>query len=233
MASKRRKAPEGLRDPVDFTKNGQCSRCGSCCSSLLPLDFEEAKKLKDYVRDNKIVPHAIPEGDDVAYLQCPFLEKSGKPAKASCLVYDARPAICRIFSCGRKVMNNAAEWQAAFPDTPVPPARNMWLLFNRTGIRKGGEEIPYDKAPLCRIGTDDGAEYQFQIGRPASFALEGNEYIPPVIVVDIYKNGIQAPDPKTGTLRFYPFDKMTSVLLDTCIVTPPGGDKAEKEDGNA
>ena len=34
-------------DLTDFTKYGQCSNCGQCCSDLLHLSKEEIKRIED------------------------------------------------------------------------------------------------------------------------------------------------------------------------------------------
>ena len=38
----------------DFTKDGQCSGCGSCCSRFLPVSGKEVKAIRRYVRKKKI-----------------------------------------------------------------------------------------------------------------------------------------------------------------------------------
>lgn len=216
---------DGLNDPIDFTKDGECSRCGGCCSSIIPLDPEEAAVLKRYADAHGIRPE-IPPGDDMVYLHCPFLEREEGGKTCRCLAYDARPAVCRTFSCHNTTEGNVRAWTAAYGNIPSPEPRNVWSVFNKTGLRLGGVEIPYAMAPMCRIGTDDGAEYQFQIGRPASFMLAGGEHIPHVMVIGLFKDGIQATDPGKGKLRFYPFEQMTEILSDSCIIKKGESDDA-------
>ena len=40
----------------DFTKDGKCSSCGSCCSNYLPLSSKELKEIKRYVKKAYIQP---------------------------------------------------------------------------------------------------------------------------------------------------------------------------------
>ena len=89
---------------TDFTKDGACSRCGNCCTHHLPLFPEEQKRIWDYIRANHIHPvcHCDPTGTEpfVDFL-CPFLEYQDD--KASCRIYEVRPAICRSFLCSETV----------------------------------------------------------------------------------------------------------------------------------
>lgn len=81
----------------DFTKDGKCSNCGSCCSDLLPITQKEIDTIKKYIRTHgikeqkRIVPAAVPVVD----FTCPFRSDSQK----KCLIYNIRPRICREFIC--------------------------------------------------------------------------------------------------------------------------------------
>mgnify|MGYP002802521453 FL=1 len=83
----------------DFTQDGRCSGCGSCCSRFLPVSGKEVKAIRRYVRKKKIqeqrhiYPTASPQDD----WTCPF--RSEKERK--CLIYEVRPAICRDFRCDK------------------------------------------------------------------------------------------------------------------------------------
>lgn len=43
----------------DFTKDGKCSSCGSCCSRYLPISEKELKTIKRYVKKHHIKPQNI------------------------------------------------------------------------------------------------------------------------------------------------------------------------------
>lgn len=83
----------------DFTKDGKCSGCGSCCSRFLPVSGKEVKTIRRYVQKKKIqeqrhiYPTASPQDD----WTCPF--RSERERK--CLIYEVRPAICRDFQCDK------------------------------------------------------------------------------------------------------------------------------------
>ena len=83
----------------DFTQDGRCSGCGSCCSRFLPVSGKEVKTIRRYVRKKKIqeqrhfYPTASPQDD----WTCPIRSESER----KCLIYEVRPAICRDFQCDK------------------------------------------------------------------------------------------------------------------------------------
>lgn len=81
---------------TDFTKDGQCSNCGQCCSSVLPLSAREVERIHAYCRTHKVKEqhrHGL-QGID---LSCPFRDEAGR----RCLIYAVRPDICRAFLCNQ------------------------------------------------------------------------------------------------------------------------------------
>lgn len=78
--------------PVVLYK-GDCRGCGECCSRFLPLTLADRVRLKTFVRAHGIDP--VPERADIDLL-CPFLSE-----ERECLVYEARPEICRAYRCDR------------------------------------------------------------------------------------------------------------------------------------
>lgn len=83
------------RDKVtDGTINGKCSKCGHCCTCLLPVSAGELKQIRMYVQRNGIKPFHHDDGDvNSLDLVCPFLTDHG------CSIYPVRPAICKSFMC--------------------------------------------------------------------------------------------------------------------------------------
>ena len=77
---------------TDFTKNGECSGCGSCCSNYIPMTKKEFKVLKRWVKRNHFKPR---RSIDLLDLTCPFLDVDNH--KCSC--YTVRPEACRSFLC--------------------------------------------------------------------------------------------------------------------------------------
>lgn len=83
---------------TDFTVNGECSNCGKCCSNLLPLSKDEVKRIKRYIQKHRIKEqrHNVAAGVDMT---CPFRDEANK----KCLIYEIRPAICRLFKCNQTI----------------------------------------------------------------------------------------------------------------------------------
>ena len=81
----------------DFTKDGECSSCGSCCSRYLPLSSKELKEIKRYVKKHHIKPkeHIFPTTEPMLDMVCPFRDEENK----ICTIYSLRPKICRSFLC--------------------------------------------------------------------------------------------------------------------------------------
>lgn len=54
-------------------KNGNCSRCGACCTCLLPISDGELKQIQNYISRNGIKPnhHGDPNDKDCLDLVCP------------------------------------------------------------------------------------------------------------------------------------------------------------------
>lgn len=104
------KMAEDLQKGVlDFTKDGQCSQCGECCSDFLPLSDMEIAQIHAYVKRHGITEHrncpptVIPTVD----YTCPFRNNAEK----KCEIYPVRPAICRDFRCDKPGKNIPAKRQ--------------------------------------------------------------------------------------------------------------------------
>lgn len=81
----------------NYTNNGKCSKCGSCCSTLLPLKKSEITRLKQLIKERHIKPHEQPKVVMAIDLTCPFLTDIHE-----CSIYDERPFICKVFKCDSK-----------------------------------------------------------------------------------------------------------------------------------
>jgi Fe-S-cluster containining protein len=84
---------------TDFTKNGECSQCGACCTDHLVVTDAEIKRIQQYINANNVKPimHApLLMANSVDYL-CPFVDMT-KPTE-KCTIYNIRPEICRCFKC--------------------------------------------------------------------------------------------------------------------------------------
>ena len=68
--------------------NGECSKCGRCCSDILPLTSAEIRYMKKKAKNIK---------PTFREMTCPFLSLDN-----SCLIYNNRPYICRTYRCDKK-----------------------------------------------------------------------------------------------------------------------------------
>lgn len=94
------KTGEEMRAGVfDYTVEGRCSNCGSCCSNLLPLSNKEVKIIADYIKKHGVKEYKrrFPTAKNFSDLSCPFRDDTEK----KCLIYPVRPAICREFQCDK------------------------------------------------------------------------------------------------------------------------------------
>lgn len=88
-----------LQESIDMTCNGQCSKCGECCSNLLPLTKQEIKHLRAIVKKRHLKPHIHILANAIYDMTCPFLDSNNK-----CSIYEDRPYICKLFKCDKKEM---------------------------------------------------------------------------------------------------------------------------------
>lgn len=100
---------------VNNTINGKCSKCASCCGSLLPLTEKDIKRIKYIVKAKKLKQcRPAVAAAMVIDLVCPFLTLDNK-----CSIYKDRPTICRLFKCdkecGKIDKNEQAELKGAIP----------------------------------------------------------------------------------------------------------------------
>ena len=91
-----------MLDITDFTNNGECIRCGNCCSDFLPLSKREIKDIRRYIKKHNIKRQAhtfVPLNitADALDATCPFYSHLEK----KCVIYETRPDICREFKCNK------------------------------------------------------------------------------------------------------------------------------------
>lgn len=86
----------------DFTKEGECSQCGACCSNMLWLSEKEISRIKRYIKKHNIkeqkhIAPAVLVEQPKLDLTCPFLNENRKDKK--CAIYPVKPLICSCFIC--------------------------------------------------------------------------------------------------------------------------------------
>lgn len=106
----------------DLTCKGQCTKCGECCGSIIPLTIEDIRNLKNYVLKNNIKMQKQVLVMKSQFM-CPYY--TGNKEKG-CVVYEARPKICRFYQCNKKQasLEEVKELSGAIPT-------NMWELAER------------------------------------------------------------------------------------------------------
>lgn len=117
-----------LKDSISvYACNGQCSKCGNCCTDFLPVTKKEISKIKRYVKENNIkAENRIIEGNII--LQCPFLNQKTK----QCNIYEVRPFVCRNFLCShkdwrrkRKLYMERADYNGTYKNGKIKPIYSM------------------------------------------------------------------------------------------------------------
>lgn len=83
----------------DYTKDGECSNCGACCSDFLPVSENEVNAIRKYVEKHGVKEHrhTPPTMQPVQDFTCPFRND----LERKCDIYLVRPAICRDFRCDK------------------------------------------------------------------------------------------------------------------------------------
>lgn len=112
-----------LSGNVEITDNsicGKCSKCGECCTNLLPISQKELDRIQKYVINKKIRPQT-----QMLVMQnrltCPYY--NGK----KCLIYEVRPLICKEFYCYKKP---TAETARKFSEKEYIPV-DMWRIAQK------------------------------------------------------------------------------------------------------
>lgn len=100
MAERAKSIYDVVFGQTDFTKNGKCSNCGSCCSDLLPLTRKEVETIKRYIKEHNIVEQKnFPVvAQNFMDMTCPFRDEKNKV----CTIYEVRPSICKAFLCSHR-----------------------------------------------------------------------------------------------------------------------------------
>lgn len=119
------------RGVTDYTKDGECSGCGQCCSNFLPLSLKECFRIRNYVQRKHIAEyvHRPPTAAPVQDFTCPFRDDG----KKICTIYDIRPEICRDFQCDKPRKQIAANKRL------ISQTREI-IDMRATFFPKGGEE---------------------------------------------------------------------------------------------
>lgn len=184
---------------IDLTKDGECSRCGNCCSSILCVTEKEKAALEEYAEARGLRPDmpALPKA--IIYMMCPFLDQRNK----ACLAYDVRPEACRCYSCARTDAENARRYLDDAGTAELPSLYNMWELFGKTGIRSDDGEITTENANRAVLVGKDGATHPIQVGRPLDVRMQDGRRLHGCLCLGIMDSVMQVfHDGKIETLEY-------------------------------
>ena len=222
-----------FREPIDLTDGGNCSSCGNCCSSLLPVSEEELRDMKAAADRIGFSP-SIPEGENVIYLHCPFLEKPDKNERRDCAIYPDRPAICRSFLCSRLAEESARDYVASTGKSDVPEARNVWSVYGKTGLRLNGHDIPYEGASAAELATADNMRFRLQVGRAVSLRLVSGRVLPPSLILNIYPDGVQVFDAEKEAISIIKYSNIQEIMTRSAMLGPskanPGMNRKQRRE---
>lgn len=212
---------------TDLTHNGQCSRCGQCCGSLLPVTDAEMQTLREHIRRNGITP-SVPNKDTFVTLQCPLLQPATAVSPhAVCKAYNARPAICRVFRCDQTEQQTAGMLHHTLHGDIPDDLQNLWSLFDLTGIRDNSVDIKWSEAPTVIITTDEQEKYRIQAGQPLDLGLTDGSILRG-FVINIHPDGLDMIDRNAHTSVSILFDKIGGILSPGARYVEPDCSEADK-----
>ena len=133
---------------IDFSCNGECSRCCHCCGPLLPITMTEANRMKKRYKEDEEVRKVVAkntyiERDHTKHvtinLCCPFVDLENH----RCSIYEDRPEVCKVFKCHNhnpndiKACENKAYYNKIRYDkdfNPISSAYNFMTIFKLLGF---------------------------------------------------------------------------------------------------
>lgn len=108
---------------TNYTKNGKCSNCGSCCTDLMPVTDAEIKKIHKYLKTHKVKPQKSLVASSEYDMTCPFRDNINR----KCTIYEVRPGICKTFICNATKSKIEADKQEAIAKTPQISMRSEFF----------------------------------------------------------------------------------------------------------
>ena len=109
----------GVMCVTNFTKNGECSKCGNCCTPVIPITEEEVKKIREYIKENDI-KMVMPITKEGRHIKCCFYDFENH----RCNIYPVRPEVCRKFICS--LNNKEIDKNKEYYDKICPAGRRIF-----------------------------------------------------------------------------------------------------------
>ncbi len=187
-----------MKKSIDLTKNGQCSRCGGCCASIIPATNQEIAAAHDYAVTHGYKP-ALPKDANLVYLQCPYLKKH-KGGTTSCAVYPARPSICRVFLCSLTPTAGIQAFLSQKGDPNATPV-NLWESWGQTGIRLNGHTVTTQNAAQAHLELDDGRILDLRQGQAVRPIPHADDPMEAGMILGFTPNGIYFTNGPSGIIE--------------------------------
>lgn len=125
----------------------QSGRCDFECCTITGCSAKERKNINNYIREKGLklpfiktkhgLGYILPFGDKNAP-KCQYIGKNG------CMVYEVRPAICRLFGAVKQMPCDFQPLQARFGDYPLEAMVKIGMIpeesYNRN-LENGGIEL--------------------------------------------------------------------------------------------
>ena len=111
---------------TDYTKDGHCSDCGSCCSNILPMAESEIERIRKYIKkhDIKAQVHCAVLASDALDMMCPFMDMK---REHHCTIYSIRPQICRSFLCNKNALDALKDPELWIEDRQLTNVRETFF----------------------------------------------------------------------------------------------------------
>ena len=126
----------------NLSLDGKCSKCGKCCSDILPLTSQDMARMRMFIQTNKFKPFTqrTEETKDYYDNSCPFMTDDFK-----CAIYTIRPEVCKYFGCWKPQLSP----EVALDELSEEDQKTLLMFYAKSpkgiSMRKElfGEECPF------------------------------------------------------------------------------------------
>jgi len=128
----------------EFCESGKCLY--ECCT-ITGCSAKERKNINKYIRDNRLGLRFIKEQHGPGYVlpygkisdpKCQYIGQNG------CMIYEVRPAICRLFGAVKQMPCSYQKSLAKHAEYPLEAMMNIGMMTKEQydeGIKRGGLKL--------------------------------------------------------------------------------------------